>query len=314
VDDLPGVTGNLSFVDEMTAQDWTKETMAALADLHQGFSRNDEEWEKLPNDIRTEMAYKAYAEWKDKYGDIATKCEDIELAAGAVKINEDVEQTTVAPMAPLPLSEGRLSTAANVQAALESSDPGRHAFLATEQVFSATDIDDLDFPDFEMFEKVCRNGHPMAKVSMSSFLQHTSKATFNCVMCYNEIGMDRATVAHRGPTYMKCCSTMCEPPYEATCAQCAGFPTRTDTTAGVTSLHAITMHGQLLADAGYSQQDIGQSMTARTARLEALRMLPPTTTPTDPESCLAERPGALCDPDGEWILIETQHESTDAAL
>ena len=83
----------------------------------------------------------------------------------------------------------------------------------------------------------------------------------------------------------------------------------------MTSLHAITLHGQLLADQGYSVQDVGHSMTARTARLEALRMLSPTTTPTGPESCLAERPGALCDPDGEWILVETQgSESADDAL
>ena len=54
-------------------------------------------------------------------------------------------------------------------------------------------------------------------------------------------------------------------------------------------------------------------MTARAARIEALRMLQPTPTPTGPGSCPAERPGAICDPDGDWILVETQTiESADA--
>lgn len=73
------------------------------------------------------------------------------------------------------------------------------------------------------------------------------------------------------------------------------------------------MHGQLLAESGHNLQNIGHSMTAHAARLEALRLLPPTPTPTGPGSGPAGRPGALCDPEGDWILVELQDNESDGA-
>ena len=111
---------------------------------------------------------------------------------------------------------------------------------------------------------------------------------------------------------MKCC-LLCEFPHEATCATCAGIAIRSDTTSRITTLNAVSLHGQLLKDAGHDMQAIGKSMIVHAAKMDALCEEPPTPTPDNPEGGLAERPGPLRDPDGtEWIIIDSQDEGAGA--
>ena len=198
--------------------------------------------------------------------------------------------------------------------AIESVNARDSAFLRNEHVYSARHIDDLLFPDFELFAKCCGNRHPMGKYSMSQFLEHVNRKTFRCVQCDEDIGMNRATTSQRGPTFMLCCSQMqkCREPYDATCADCAGFATRTESTEMIANLHAGTLHGQLLSESGlHTLHDIGRSVSVHAARLEALRLLPPETMLTGPGSCPAERPDA---PGGleDWILLDRPDGESDA--
>ena len=146
---------------------------------------------------------------------------------------------------------------------------------------------------------------------MSDFLKGSSKKTFRCTQCDEDIGMARATTTIQGPSWMLVCAQLCKAPYGAMCATCAGMANCTSHSDSVSNINAATLHGQLLSETGnYSALEIGQSMSVHAARLAAISFLPPETTPTGIESSPAERPGALEDL-SDWIMVE-HDEDIDA--
>ena len=217
-------------------------------------------------------------------------------------------ETTVAATVPLPLSASRATTAANVQMALESDRPQASAFLHNAQPYHTPRLEDLVFPDMEMFKNVCPSGHPLHKVNMSDFLKGSSKKTFRCTQCDEDIGMARATTTIQGPSWMLVCAQLCKAPYGAMCATCAGMANCTSHSDQVSNLNAATLHGQLLAETGnHSALEIGHSVSAQAARLTALSFLPPERTTRGIEGSPGASPGAL--EDSDWIMLE--HDPRD---
>ena len=182
----------------------------------------------MTSDARGKKADKLFDDWRTKYGTVAQDCIDREHNSGNAKVNTAVMETTVVADAPLPLSAGKATTAANVQMALESNRPQDSAFLQNAHVYNETRLQDINFPDMELFKNVCHKGHPLQKASMSDYLANSERKTFRCVQCDQDIGMARATTTARSPSFMLCCSIMCESPFGVTCADCAGIATCTD--------------------------------------------------------------------------------------
>ena len=167
----------------------------------------------MTSDARGKKADKLFDDWRIKYGTVAQDCIDRERNSGNAKVNTAVMETTVVATAPLPLSAGKATTAANVQMALESNRPQDSAFLQNAHVYNTPRLQDINFPDMELFKNVCPDGHALRKVSMSDYLADSGRKTFRCVQCDEDIGMARATTTVRGPSFMLCCSQMCEAPY-----------------------------------------------------------------------------------------------------
>ena len=220
------------------------------------------------------------------------------------KINKFVIQTTNPRTSALPISDGRLATAANVQAAVQAEDPEDREFLALPMPAAMMEIDDIYFPEWTLYEKTCSSGHPLLKVSISQYYNVTKKRNFNCLLCQEQIGMDRSTVNGRGLTFMKACFN-CPWPHNTICGMCSGVNNRPDTIDNVANAHKVQLQGQLMLEAGHKSEKVGMSMIGHAKQLHTIQdASTSTSTPTNPEGCLVERPSALRDAAGDdWIIV-----------